>query len=363
MQKKIFFIMFLFYIGNHLHQLSAQEVIQKEMPARMIYVAFDKTKHIVLPAPVSDISFARADYIEAERVKAAPYIVRLTTQEEAFTDTTNLTIVCTDGSVWPFRICYLPEGQKDDYIIYTAGKQIKSYNVKINNINEISMFFPSDIIYCKQGNEEVLGIEYYNNMLRALTTFDSIPESNIFVVGNNHDLYEITVNYGFPETYVYNFDDERKYVAHINVNSIEMKNFIDKVKRGKRNIHSVGVIKNKFEMSLANLYVYNQFMFFAFDIKNFSNIDYDIDFVKCFFRDRKTNKNAIQQEVQVMPVYQKDFDNRLRGKSDNRFILVFNRFTIPDDKIFHIEMFEKGGGRHMQIEILNEYIISAQLLR
>lgn len=74
-------------------------------------------------------------------------------------------------------------------------------------------------------------------------------------------------------------------------------------------------------------------------------------------------KNAIQQEVQYDPVQEKDFTKRIFGKSSNRFVLAFNKFTIPDDKVFEIEMFEKGGGRHMRLSIQNEYILSAELLK
>ena len=74
-------------------------------------------------------------------------------------------------------------------------------------------------------------------------------------------------------------------------------------------------------------------------------------------------KNAIQQEVQYDPVQEKDFTKRIFGKSSNHFVLAFNKFTIPDDKVFEIEMFEKGGGRHMRLSIQNEYILSAELLK
>lgn len=337
----------------------------KEMNARDIYVTFDKIKHIVLPSQVSDISFGREDFIYAERVDQAPNIVRLTAQEESFVGTTNLIITCTDGSVHTFRVSYLPDGFKDvDHIIYAdAGKyQRSTYNVIVNCNYETTMFFPEDIIYCKQGNEALFGVEYYNNKLKVYTNTDSFSQSNLFVVDKDLNTYEITLNEGLASSYTYNFDNGRKYTAHIDVNSVEMTNHISRIRIKKRNIFSVGVIKNKFEMSMANLYVHKDFMFFAFDIKNFSNIDYDIDFIKCFQRDMKKSKNTIQQELEITPVYQRDFTRKISGNTTNRFILVFNKFTIPDDKIFEIEMFEKGGGRHMTLTILNEYILSAENL-
>lgn len=339
---------------------------KKELESQIIYVSFDKTKHIVLPAQVSDISYGREDYVRVERVENVPNVVRITAQEEEFSGTTNLVIVSTDGNVYSYKIAYLLSGMTDHCgnIIYAGdANRSKCYDVIVNNSNTTEMFFPADILYLKQGNEEVFGVEYYNNIVKLGTTFDAFDPSNLFVVDKDMNTYEITLFRDYANTYSYNFDDGRKYIAHIDVNSIEMDNLINRLHYKKRNIFSVGVIKNKFEMSLANLYVKDDFMFFVFDIKNFSNIDYDVDFVKCFLRDMKKAKNSIQQEIQYDPVQQQDFAKKIVGKSQNRFVLAFRKFTIPDDKIFEIEMFEKGGGRHMKLSVLNEYILSAELLK
>lgn len=357
----------LLYILFLIMPLFVSAQVKKNIDSPMIYVSFDKVKHIALPAPVSDISYGREDFIKAERVETVPNIVCITAQEEGFTGITNLVIVCIDGSVHSFRITYLPTGYKDDCdnIIYDYDKDTPShcFEVVANNSNTTEIFLPADVVYCRQGNEEVFGIEYYNNMIKVNTTFDNFLPSNLFVVDKDNTTYEITIKNDHALTYSYNLDDGRSYIAHIDANSIEMEKLIDRLHLKKRNIFSLGIIKNKFEFSLANLYVNGDFMFFVFDIKNFSNIDYDVDFVKCFIRDQKKLKNAIQQEVQYEPVQQKDFSKRIFGKSENRFVLAFNKFTIPDDKIFEIEMFEKGGGRHMRLSVLSEYILSAQLLK
>ena len=100
----------------------------------------------------------------------------------------------------------------------------------------------------------------------------------------------------------------------MDVNSEEMERCIQELRTKKRNIYSLGVIENKFELSMANLYVHEDFMFFIFDLKNKSYIDYDIEFVKCFQRDQKKSKNAIQQETTIEPIYQKDFDTKNQGQ-------------------------------------------------
>lgn len=356
--KAIFYILVIFL------PLLASAQEKKEIGAQSIYVSFDKTTHIVLPVQVSDISFSREDYVKVERVENVPNIVRITAQEENFSELTNLVIVCVDGRVYSYKIGYShSEANDSGNIIYADRKNIsRHYSVAINSDNITEMFFPTDVLYLRQGNEEVFGVEYYNNMVKVGTTFEHFPSSNLFVVDKELNTYEITLAKDYALTYSYNFDDGRKYIANVEVNSDEMHNLISKLRTKKRNIFSVGLIKDKFEISLANLYVDGDFMFFVFDIRNFSNIDYDIDFLRCLLRDMKKSKNAIQQEVQYDPVDQQDFQKKILGKSQNRFVLAFKKFTIPDDKVFEIEIFEKGGGRHLKLSILNEYILSAELL-
>ena len=202
----------------------------------------------------------------------------------------------------------------------------------------------------------------YNNQLKVSTAKDAVAYSNLFVVDKAMNTYHITIKRGNTSVFTYNFDDQRKYTAHVDVNSEEMERCIQELRTKKRNIYSLGVIENKFELSMANLYVHEGFMFFIFDLKNKSYIDYDIEFVKCFQRDQKKSKNVIQQETTIEPIYQKDFDTKIKGKSQNRLILGFDKFTIPDDKVFEIEIYERNGGRHIKLAVLNEYILSAEPL-
>ena len=194
----------------------------------------------------------------------------------------------------------------------------------------------------------------------TVTVNRSIGRATWYFVDEFHLLLKEEQTAG--SVFTYNFDDQRKYTAHVDVNSEEMERCIQELRTKKRNIYSLGVIENKFELSMANLYVHEDFMFFIFDLKNKSYIDYDIEFVKCFQRDQKKSKNAIQQETTIEPIYQKDFDTKIKGKSRNRLILGFDKFTIPDDKVFEIEIYERNGGRHIKLAVLNEYILSAEPL-
>lgn len=347
---------------------SAQETDtpRKEAIAQKdIRISFDFVKHLVFPVQVSDIAIGKENLILAERVEEAPHIVRLSAQTEDFEEETNLTVVCIDGSVYTYHITYQSGDETDAYpvICEDNGKwQHHDYRAEVSDLHITEFFFPADVVYGTPGNEMSFSLSTYNNQLKVVTAPDAVPHSNLFIIDKDMNTYHITVKKSETASYTYNFDNARQYTAHVDVNSQEMEKCIRELRTKERNIFSLGVIKNKFELSMANLYVHNDFMFFVFDIRNNSYIDYDIEFVKCFQRDLKKSKNAIQQETAIDPVYLKDFENKIKGKSRNRLILGFQKFTIPDDKVFEIEMYERNGGRHMKLAVFNEYILSAEPL-
>lgn len=339
---------------------------QQIINQKCIYVSFDYVKHLIFPVQVSDIAIGEKNLILAERLEEAPHIVRLSAQAESFEEETNLTIVCIDGNVHTYRIKYLPEGTLDPSpnIYEDKGKwKHNNYQAEVSDLHITEFFFPSDIIYGSSGNEMSFILSSYNNQLKVFTDSSAVLRSNLFIIDKEMNTYHIAIKRNNTSVSTYNFDDNRQYTARIDVNSKEMEQCIQELRTKKRNIYSLGVIKNKFELSMANLYVHENFMFFVFDMKNRSYIDYDIEFIKCFQRDLKKSKNAISQETVIEPIYQKDFETKIMGKSTNRLILGFNKFTIPDDKIFEIEMYEKNGGRHMKLAISNEYILSAKPLK
>lgn len=348
--------------------LSAQESGKPQQQAisrKDIFVSFDCVKHLVFPVQVSDIAIGEQDLVMAHRVEEAPHIVRLSAQAEAFSQETNLTVVCIDGSVYTYHIRYLPANIPDPLpnIYEDNGKwQHHDYQAEVSDLHLAEFFFPADIVYGTPGNEVSFTLATYNNQLKVSTAKEAVEASNLFVVDKEMNTYHITIKRSDTSVFTYNFDDQRRYTAHVDVNSEEMEECIRKLRTKKRNIYSLGVIENKFELSMANLYVHEDFMFFIFDLKNKSYIDYDIEFVKCFQRDQKKSKNAIQQETTIDPIYLKDFDTKIKGKSRNRLILGFHKFTIPDDKVFEIEMYERNGGRHIKLAVLNEYILSAEPL-
>ncbi|TYK32834.1 DUF4138 domain-containing protein [Bacteroides pyogenes] len=347
--------------------LGAQETKSFEnIVSPCIYMEFDKITHVVFPSAVISHSVGNPEYITARTADKACNIVALTVMEEDFPGETNFSAICEDGQVFSYRIKYHITGKEHCQDVIYAGNAVMNSECHIvigNSHNVTEVFFPEKIRYCRQGNEKLINVEYGSNFVRIRPTEKKFTPSNLFVVDEQGSMYEICIVSGNAESYTYNISSKRPYVTYVPANSIEMKKFTDKIYCKKRNIYSMGIIKNKMEFSLGNLYIHGDYLFFAFDIYNKSYIPYDVDFVKCFIRDLKTSKKEVQQSIEYRPVYQRDFERRINGRSHNRFVLVFDKFTIPDNKSFDIEVFEKNGGRHIKLSILNQYILSAQILK
>lgn len=226
--------------------LSAQESVkprQQAISQKEIHITFDCVKHLVFPAQVSDIAIGEQELVMASRVEEAPHIVRLSAQAEGFTEETNLTVVCIDGSVYTYHIRYLPESGTDSHPnIYEDNRkwQHHDYQAEVSDLHLAEFFFPEDIAYGTPGNEVSFTLATYNNQLKVSTAKDAVAYSNLFVVDKAMNTYHITIKRGNTSVFTYNFDDQRKYTAHVDVNSEEMERCIQELRTKKRNIYSLG---------------------------------------------------------------------------------------------------------------------------
>jgi hypothetical protein len=74
-------------------------------------------------------------------------------------------------------------------------------------------------------------------------------------------------------------------------------------------------------------------------------------------------KRTASQEVDVKPIYVFGDAEKIRGRTSEDVVYALEKFTIPDAKRLHIEMFEKNGGRNLELSIRNKTIVKAKLIK
>lgn len=115
---------------------------------------------------------------------------------------------------------------------------------------------------------------------------------------------------------------------------------------------------------LNNVLINEGSFYFKLRLSNRSSIPYDIDFIRFYIRDLKAAKRTVTQEEEVYPdaVFGQEAASIAPA---GRLMKIFrlNKFTLPDDKALFIELYEKDGARHMNLEVSRSDIENARTVR
>ncbi|MEB0301538.1 DUF4138 domain-containing protein [Mucilaginibacter sp. 5C4] len=101
------------------------------------------------------------------------------------------------------------------------------------------------------------------------------------------------------------------------------------------------------KLSLANNKV-----FFRLDIRNRSNLPYDVDFIRFYIRDLKTVARMATHEQEIVPLYSNlnKHTTVLKSKEIAK-VFGFHRFSLSEDQALNIELYERNGNRHLYLQI------------
>lgn len=93
-------------------------------------------------------------------------------------------------------------------------------------------------------------------------------------------------------------------------------------------------------------------IFFRLDIRNKSNLPYEIDFVRFYIRDLKTVARMATHEQEIVPLITTLHKKTSVGhKQEIAKVFGFNRFSLSDDQALNIELYERNGNRHLYLQI------------
>ena len=141
-----------------------------------------------------------------------------------------------------------------------------------------------------------------------------------------------------------------------------METYARIVLKKKRMLHTKEV-KDDITLALQGMYTKDDLFLLPVHMLNKSNIRYDVDFLKFYIRDKKLAKRTAIQESEVVPLFVYNAGQTvIPGPGGMDQVYVLRKFTIPDDKNL-VEMFERGGGRHLTFNVSNDDILKARKLK
>jgi conjugative transposon TraN protein len=125
-----------------------------------------------------------------------------------------------------------------------------------------------------------------------------------------------------------------------------------------------GVKDTKWDMEakVIGIYIKEAVIYYQVELKNESPIDYDIDVLQFYIRDKKKGKRTAVQDNELKLLYVAGNNTRVKSYQKNIMVIALDKFIIPDAKFLAVQIMEKNGGRHLLMKISNKKIMQAVTL-
>lgn len=216
-----------------------------------------------------------------------------------------------------------------------------------------SLIFPFAIRHVDRGTKDVLvqKVKESDNILLVKAASKDFPETNLSVVTDDGSVYSFVVCYeNKPPVWIYNLPANGKASIATYANGI-----LDNPRRMRgRNDRRWDM-----ETEVAGIYIKDNVIYYQLRLTNQSPIDYDIELLRFYIKDKKKGKRTASQENELIPLYVSGNTNKVKALSNNVVVIALEKFTIPDAKYLGIQLMEKNGGRHLLLKLQNKHILKA----
>lgn len=244
------------------------------------------------------------------------------------------------------------------------------------------VIFPSEIVYVDLGDENLVAglADGAKNVLRVKSAVKSFKtETNLTVITDDGCFFTFNVKFA-KEPLLLNIEmtdfihdgeavnrpnnAQEIYLERLGQESPMLVKLIMKsiYKQDKREIKHIGSKRFGVQFILKSIYTNNGLLYFHTELKNTSNIAFDIDYISFKIVDKKVVKRTAMQEQVLEPLRAQNYVTVVSGKKSERTVFALEKFTIPDDKQLVIEVAEKEGGRNQSFVVENGDIVRANVI-
>ena len=264
----------------------------------------------------------------------------------------------------------------------TFDRMIPPYGLEVTFDKTTHIIFPAAVRYVDLGSANIIagkadGSENVIRVKAAVYGFET--ETNFSVITDEGSFYTFNVKYADEplklniemkdfihdgeavnrpnnalDIYLKELGNESPKVVHLIMKSVYESN--------KREIKHIGSKRFGIQYLLKGIYTYNGFLYFHTQVKNSSNVPFDIDFIRIKIVDKKVAKRTAIQEQVIFPVRAYNNNIQILGNKSERTVFALDKFTIPDGKQLIVELFEKNGGRHQSFIVDNSDVVRAKVI-
>ncbi|MFV5692886.1 conjugative transposon protein TraN [Flavobacterium sp. LT1R49] len=248
--------------------------------------------------------------------------------------------------------------------------KIESDSLEIGYSKTTTIVFPYAIKSVDKGSQDILvqkakGLE---NILQLKAAQQGFVQTNLTVVTADGKLYSFVLNYDEQSPQLNLSLNETKQEGQEIYFSSESRNEQELEEYSKLAFYDKGKIRgekeNKYgiKFQLNGIFIQNDVMYYRILVANNSTIKYDVDQLRFFIRDNKKVKRTASQEIEIIPVHILNNVTKIDEESENTFVFALPKFTIPEQKYLAIQLMEKNGGRHMELQMQDKKLSMVTVL-
>ena len=264
----------------------------------------------------------------------------------------------------------------------TFDRMIPPHGLEVTYGKTVHILFPSEVRYVDLGSPDLIAgkADGAENVIRVKATVKDFPnETNMSVITEDGAFYTFNVKYAeeplllniemkdfihdgstvnrpnnAQEVYLKELGSESPLLVRLIMKSIH--------KQDRRVVKHIGCKRFGIQYLLKGIYTHNGLLYFHTEIKNQSNVPFDVDYLTWKIVDKKVVKRTAMQEQIILPLRAHNYVTRIAGKKSERTVFTMEKFTIPDDKCLVVELNEKDGGRHQSFVIENGDLVNAEMI-
>ena len=259
-------------------------------------------------------------------------------------------------------------------------QMVTPHGVQVTFAKTVHIIFPSAVRYVDLGSNWIIAgkADGAENVIRVKATTEGFSgETNFSVICEDGSFYSFNARYAHePEMLNIEMKDflengDTTDFSHTRMNiyfrelagesPLLVKLIMQSIyKEDRREIRHLGCKRFGVQFLLKSVHSHNGLFYFHTETRNRSNVAFRTDFIRFKIVDKKVPKRTAIQERVIDPVRSYNEVLVTEGKSDVRTVYAVPQFTIPDDKLLVIELFEKDGGRHQTIRVENADLVAAK---
>ena len=264
----------------------------------------------------------------------------------------------------------------------TYDRMIPPHGLEVTFDKTCHVIFPAAIAYVDLGSANIIAgkADGAENVIRVKAAKRGFKgETNMSVITEDGEYYSFNVKYA-REPRILNVEmtdfihdgeavnrpnnSMNIYLKELGSESPVLVRLVMKSiwKENKRRVKHIGSKSFGIQFLLKGIYTHNGLLYFHTEIKNSSNVPFDVDYITWEIVDKKVAKRTAIQEQVIQPLRTQNFVLNVAGNSNERTVWTMDKFTLPDDKCLVVELAEKNGGRHQSFTIENTDLVRARVI-